>query len=165
MNPNRDRRVKATPGGAVSPWGNPLLWLVPRELLARIKDFFIYSAEFLPLAAGATTAVTTQIQGDSDFLVVQGVRTCFAVDNTTVVANPPAMVRISDTGSGRDFMDRAVHIENLFGTAQLPAVWPFPKLLPANSTLSTQLQNLDGATARNYRLSYVGFKIFRTLQI
>jgi hypothetical protein len=133
---------------------------LPDNLKGRDKDFFVYTTEFLPLAAGATTTNAINTQADSDFLVLAGVRTVFNTDNTTLVASPPALVTISDAGAGRSFMDRAVHLENLFGTAQLPAFWPYPKFWSGGSSIAVTLQNLDGANGRNYRLSFLGFKVF-----
>src|SRR4051812_9876066 len=105
---------------------------LPAALRGRDKDFFVYSTEFLPLASGATTTNNINTQADSDFLVLAGVRTYFATDNITL-AQAAAMVTISDAGAGRSFMDRSVHIDNLFGTAQLPAFWPYPKFWAGGS--------------------------------
>lgn len=133
---------------------------LPDVLKGHPKDFFTYSAEFLPLAAGATNTQNINIQADSDFLILAGVRVITAADNTTFVANGPFLITITDSGAGRSFMDRAVHIDNLFGTAQLPALWAYPKFIAGASQLAVTAQNLDGATARNIRMTLIGFKIF-----
>jgi hypothetical protein len=132
---------------------------LPDSHKGRPKDFFVYSAEFTPLGASTTSSFTISIQADSDFLILAGVRVVTDTGNTTFVSNVPQLVTITDTGAGRTFMDRAVHMDNLFGTAQLPALWPYPKFVQGASALSVTLQNLD-ATARNVRLSFLGFKIF-----
>ena len=146
--------------------GDPFYGKLPTEMLGRQRDFFTYTAEYLTLAASATATVDLSIQADSDFLILGGVRAAFSSDDLTLITDAntyeafaPFLVNITDTGSGRSFMDRAVHVDNLFGTAQRPALWMFPKLIRASSVISTRLQNLT-ATARNVRLSYVGFKIF-----
>ena len=159
-NKSQAQRVQAVPTAQILPSLNPFLGLLPKDLWNRVKDFFIYSVEFLPLAASETLTTDIAIQADSDFLIMAGVRTVTDTANTTLQTFVPQTVLITDSGSGRQLMDRAVHIENLFGTAQLPAIWPYPKLIRASSTLSTRLTNLDGANARNVRLSYLGFKIF-----
>jgi hypothetical protein len=129
-------------------------------LWRRAKDFFVYSAEFLPLTASLTLTFETAIQADSDFLCVAAVRIVTATNNTTLVAVPvPELVTIFDAGSGRNLMDRAIHIDNLMGTGQLPTYWPMPKIFRANSTISTTVQNLE-ATDRNVRIAYLGFKVF-----
>lgn len=140
---------------------NPWLYFLPPDLRTRVKDFFTYSANFLPLAASGTATVDIAIQNDSDFLIVAATRVVSSEDNATEVTFPPLLVTIVDSSSGRQLMDRAVHIENLFGSAQRPSVWPSPKLIRAAGTLSTTCQNLT-ATARNVRISYLGFKVFGT---
>lgn len=162
MQPSKQQRTRGQPipQGYV-PSVSPFFGLLPPELWKRVKDFFVYSVDFLPLAAGAVQAADIAIQADSDYLIVAGVRTVTDTANTTLVAGPvPQLVTITDTGSGRNLQNQAAHIDNLFGTGQLPSYWPFPKLIPAASTLSTTLQNLDGVNDRNVRISYLGFKVF-----
>lgn len=159
-NPTKAARVGASPAGGAAPQLGPFFGLLPRKLLRRLKDFFVYTAEFLPLAAGGTATVNTAIQADSDFLIVAVTRVVTDIANTTFLANVPQLVTITDAGSGRNLMDRAVHMDNLIGTAQLPSYWPYPKLIRASGTLNTTVQNLDGANARNVRISYLGFKVF-----
>lgn len=138
---------------------NPFLGLLPRAMWAKAKDFFAYVVEFLPLGAGATATLPVQIQADSDFLLVEAVAVTTLADNATFVANVPTLVQINDSGSGRNLFSSPVHYNNLFGTAQLPGIVPFPKVLRASATLSTTLTGLD-ATARNIRIAYTGFKVF-----
>lgn len=157
--PTKAARVGPSPAGGLAPQLGPFFGLLPRALLKRVKDFFVYTAEFLPLPASATNTVNTAIQADSDFLIVLVTRVVTATDNTTFVANVPELVTITDAGSGRNLMDRAVHMDNLIGTAQLPSYWPYPKLIRASGTLNTTVQNLE-AVDRNVRISYLGFKVF-----
>jgi hypothetical protein len=120
---------------------------------------FVGHLDFTPLALSATQTLGLNITADADFVILYGTRIVTAVDNTTFVANVPELVTLVDTGAGRQLMSSAVHIDELFGTGQLPAYWSFPKLMRAGSTLSVTLQNLE-ATARNVRLSFHGFKVF-----
>lgn len=159
-NPTKASRTGASPAGGAAPQLGPFFGLLPRPLLRRVKDFFVYTAEFLPLAAGGTATVNTAIQADSDFLIVLVTRVVTDTLNTTFSANVPMLVNVTDAGSGRNLMDRAVHMDNLFGTAQLPSYWPYPKLIRASGTLNTTVQNLDGGNAYNVRMSYLGFKVF-----
>jgi len=150
--------------GRINPNGlgvSPFMAGLPKDLLDRQRDFFVYTAEFLPLAAGATTPFETAIQADSDFLAVAGVR------NILTTAAPPVAVadslqtcQLIDTGSGRTLSDRAVPLDNWFGTAQLPTYWPQPKLFRASSTITLTITNLDGTNAFSIRVAYLGFKIF-----
>jgi hypothetical protein len=154
-----DRKVGATPLAQVATPMNPFLGLLPTAMWDKQKDFFIYSVEFLPLAVSATATQPIAIQSDSHFLVefITGVVT--DTTNATFIANVPELALITDSGSGRQFMDRPIHWNNVFGTAQLPSVLPFPKIINAGSTVTVQLTNLE-ATARNVRIAFLGFKVF-----
>lgn len=138
---------------------DPYSGMLPPQLRGRAKDFFIYTVDFLPIAANATASEDIQIQNDSDFLIMAGTRVVTDTANTTFLGDVPQLVQINDSGSGRELTNRATHIENWFGTGQLPAYWPYPKVIKRSSTLRTTLQNLE-ATDRNTRISYQGFKIF-----
>jgi len=155
------KQVGAYPIAHVLPPVNPFLGLIPKKYWKRIKDFFIYATDFVPLANSQTLTQPIQIQNDSDFLIMAGVYVETSTDNVTTFINPsPLMVTITDSGSGRQLMNTPIHINNLFGTAQLPAIWPFPKVIPAGASLNTQLVNLDTVNSRNVRIAYWGFKIF-----
>jgi hypothetical protein len=136
--------------------------ILPPAVLRATKDFFMYTAAFLPLAAGAVnTQVATQIQADSDFLIIGASR--IVTDTAAppvVVAAPVITIQINDSGSGRNLLDAATHIDNVVGTAANPFYWPYPKLVKRTSTLTTILTNLDAANARNVRIAYYGFKLF-----
>lgn len=126
-------------------------------------DFFSYGAEWVPLAAAAGQVPREiQIQADSDFLIVAAVRDVRDAGAVTLVAAPPVTVRIFDSGSGRDVVNIAQPIENLFGTGQLPTYWPKAKLIQASSTLRVELTNLDGANPFDVRVSFLGYKVFKT---
>jgi len=142
------------------PATNPFLGLLPSEMWGKVKDFFMYTASFTPLAAGSTANVTTPIQADSDFLLTTVNGVVFDTTDTTVQANPRMLVTLLDAGAGRQLSDAAVHWLDFIGTGQLPGILPFPKILRASSQLRTTVQNLDGATAYNVRIAYVGFKVF-----
>lgn len=132
---------------------------LPAGLRERARDFFAYTIDFIPLAATTTTTQDVNIQSDSDFVIGAAVATVTDTANTTRLAFVPQLVQLFSAASGRNLFSGATHFENIFGTAQEPAIWPIPKLLAAGSTFSAQLQNLE-ATARNVRLAFLGFKIF-----
>lgn len=128
-------------------------------------DPFVFPISFLPLAASATATGQFVTQADSGFAIV---KTSFTIaSNVDVfVANisdipryAPQVITLSDSGSGRDLSSAAVAINTLFGTGELPFIWPRPKVLDPNSTFTARIQNLV-ATAFNIRLSFLGFKIF-----
>ena len=142
--------------------------ILPEPLLRNPKDFFVYNVEFLPLAVSAVKATATfQVQEDSAFLIVAAAR-LYLTNADAVIAGDQALalVNVIDSGSGRALIAQTTAgndspIDNWFGTGKNPAYWPFPKILRPNSVVTVQLTNLE-ATARNYRLSFLGFKIFRS---
>jgi len=160
------RQGLATPQPVLSP--NWFLGLVPRELWGVYKTFFVYEQDFLPLSASTTTVGNVQVQNDSHFLCVAGIALETDTTNTTVVnsesnANASGvLVLVTDVGAGAPLSSTPIPLDNLFGTAQRPAVWPLPKLFRAGGTIATQVQNLL-ATARNLRLSYWGIRLYPNL--
>jgi len=140
--------------------------ILPAPLLAAPKDFFVYGCEFLPLAASVRQNAAFQVNEDSAFLIVAAAR-LYLTDANAIIAGDQALalVNIIDSGSGRSLISQTTAgndspLDNWFGTGKNPAYWPFPKILRPNTQVTVQLTNLE-ATARNYRLSFIGFKIFR----
>lgn len=149
----------ALPNFDTSRYADPLISRIPAKLRPYLKDFFAYSANFIPLAANATQTQQIQIQNDSYFIIVAASGVVTDVANTTQITFVPQLVQLKDTGSGREFFDTQVHYHNVYGTAEQPAVWAWPRLLKAGSTFSVQHQDLEGQN-RNVRVTFQGFKIF-----
>jgi len=122
-------------------------------------DYFAYGTDFTPLGASSTTTNPIANNSDSAFFILAATGVVTATDNTTFLTQHPALVQIAEGGSSRNFFNTPLHFDEVFGDAQLPMVWPLPKLLLPNSTLNVTIQNLE-ATARNYRVAFHGFKIF-----
>lgn len=124
------------------------------------RDFFIYSAEFLPLNANATANVRIPVQGDSAFELTAISGDVKATDATeTAIADPSLTVMLVDEGSGRRIFDRAQIWANIIGTAQRPFVLPQFKTFAPNSVLSVEVADLSTLT-RRVRISFIGYKIF-----
>lgn len=157
-NAGQVRRASQSP--AITPALNPFFGLLPQNLWNNAKDFFVYGDDYLPIGAGLTVPQNIAINSDSDFLITSAVAVVTDAANVVFSANRPFLVSILDSGSGRQLHNTPIHMDNLFGTAQLPSYWPFPKLIPRASTVTTTIQNLDAANAFNVRIAYLGFKIF-----
>jgi hypothetical protein len=144
---------------------NWFLGLIPRELWDKKKTFFIYEADFIPLALSATATINTQIQNDSHFVCIGGCALVTDVTNATVINSPSnanaagKLVLVTDVAAGYPLSQVPVPIENLFGSGQLPAIWALPKIFRKGTTIATQVQNLI-ATAHNVRISYWGIRIY-----
>lgn len=154
--------------GAVSPSSasllpNPFLYTLPRSLWGKVKDFFGYTVNFTGtniLAASTSQSLQTTVQNDSAFIIIAALATVTDSTDATRLTFVPQTVQIQDQSAGRNFFDAATHYHNVFGTAEAPAYWTLPRLVKAGSTLTTTLNNLE-ATARNVRIVYLGFKVFK----
>lgn len=125
------------------------------------RDFFVYTAEFLPLNAGATAPVNVPIQADSSFELAELAGDVKTADTDEVaIADPAILISIVDQGTGRLLMDRPELWANIVGTAQRPFLLPMPKTFAANATIQITATSLLGAGARRVRLSLIGYKIF-----
>lgn len=128
-----------------------------------IRDPFTYNATFLAIAPAAAPVANVNIQADSAFLIqshtyVADIAAATQTDATRVI--PSVTVLLTDSGSGRQFMDAAVAVGALFGTGLFPYVLPQPRLMAARSNLVVQATNFDAAATYNLRLYFNGVKLF-----
>jgi len=130
-------------------------------------DDFTYSAIWegpTALLALATLTVPIQINGDSDFVVQE--QNLIAYDNQSTPANvaiPNLLLTITRSGSGREIMDAAQHVNNMCGNytpALNPGRNPMPSLWHAKNTISVKLQNLTSTVFGRIQISFRGFKVF-----
>lgn len=140
-------------------------------------DPFVYSINFVTpnqLAASATTTLSFIVQNDSAFSICKTTYIASDTNNVAVANLQPfgsggasslveILATITDSGSGRALSDNPIPIDSLFGTGQEPRIWPIPKIVDPNSTISVTLQNLV-ATARHVRLAFTGYKVFGNVQ-
>lgn len=129
-----------------------------------LKDPFTYTAIFTGLAAGANATFNINIQADADFLI-QGqayhANVANAGQTATTLTYPLATVLLTDSGSGRQFMDSDVSIPEIFGNGQFPFMLPQPKIMSARLTLVVKCTNYDAAQTYNIRLAFIGCKLFK----
>lgn len=127
------------------------------------KDFFTYEVDFSTVLAGSSQTQSFTIQADADFLLSKLAYTANITNAAFTEANRPipnVSVLIQDTGSGRNLMNLAVPIVNIFGSGQLPFILPRQRIFLANATVNVTLNNYDAAQAYNLRLSFIGEKGF-----
>jgi len=134
-----------------------------RRNLAVIEEPFVYTADFANLAFGTTITDLIQIQADADFKIMAA--TFQANNNGAVLTDstrpvPNVSVLLTDTGNGRNLMDQAIPIPCLFGTGELPFIWPVPKLMSARSTLQVQASSFEAAQAWDLTLHFIGVKLY-----
>jgi hypothetical protein len=125
------------------------------------EDYFVYDIT-LTLAASTSATGNINIQADSDFAWKKATYfadLAVAVQTAATRVIPIADILITDTGSGRQLMNEAVPINNLFGTGEIPFILPNPKVFRARSTLNIQVTN-RAASEYTLKLSFIGAKMF-----
>jgi len=111
---------------------------------------------------GGTLAVTATAQGvinittDADFELIKLTGLAFDADGN---AQNQLLVRLIDTGSGRDLMNRPIHFLNLTGTGQMPFILSNSILLKGGSTFTVEFTLLV-ATVTYVYMAFHGVKYF-----
>lgn len=126
-------------------------------------DFYVYSAVFAALAFGASATQNITVQADSDFILQKlTYQADIAAGNVTDSSRiiPLVTVLITDSGSGRQIMDRAIPVATFFGTGNLPFILPNPKVFKARANITIQATNYSAGTTYNLYLSLIGIKTF-----
>jgi hypothetical protein len=129
------------------------------------KLFYSYSIDSGSIASGGTATGSIAIEADADFVITKA--SYFATDGagTSQTANsriiPLVTVQIQDTGSGRNLLDSAQPIPNLFGVGREPFIWPVAQVVRANSVVRFTFTSLEASNTRRVFLSLIGFKLYR----
>lgn len=129
-----------------------------------LRDPYTYSAYFASIAPGSQQDYTINIKADADFAWLKGMHFCdlagAAITWGTRIM-PICTVLITDAGSGRQLMDQATPIANLFGNGDLPFILPQPKVFARSSSLTVTVKNYSAATTyTNLYLSLHGTLLF-----
>lgn len=129
------------------------------RLDGRASDGFFYALNLLAVPAGGTQQGTIQISTEAGFLALD-VR-AWVFSNGAVVAPGSRLltIRMEIAGSGRSWTSAPTALDNIAGTAERPAPFPMPGVLPPGGTLSVELNN-GGADPADVRLTFGGFKVF-----
>jgi hypothetical protein len=124
-------------------------------------DPFFYEAIF-PIGLfipGANVPINIPIDNDADFVIRYGNMAAYSAPGTPVV-NPDYAVVMTDSSSGRNLQNQPIHTNTIFGTAQLPFIWPEPKILKGGGNFTVTLINNDVAAAL-VSVVLCGFKVFK----
>ena len=113
---------------------------------------YTYTTGSTVIAAGNTASIQIPLQVDSHFLVtkITGTRTSGA----------PALVTIITGANGRQWMNTAIHFDNLVGNAQFPNILPAPRLAERGSNITITIQNLSSVISGTYEIILGGMKLF-----
>lgn len=128
---------KIRPGKA--PWDEP--W--------RARPSFDYTSGLVTIAANSTAVVNIPINIDAHFLI----------HKITATRTGPLLVTVKDGATDRQWMDRAVHIDNFAGNAHYPNILPAFRFIYKGSVISVALQDLSGAS-NEVRINFHGEKLF-----
>lgn len=123
---------------------------------------FTYVSRITTLAPGATASDTINIQADSEF---NWVKTAFyaSISNAGQTESskviPNVTVSITDTGSGRNYQDKAVNLQCMAGSEGLPYVNPIVNVFNPKATVVITYTNNSGSdTYSEISLALQGFK-------
>lgn len=156
--------------------------MTPKDIEAFMsarRDFYIYEAQALALAASGNATDTIQIEADSNFIlqklsyfaVVNGLNPDLTVATTILFTGgltaeqrilPLVTVQLTDTGSGRQLMQEGIPIPSMFGHEGLPYVLNNPRLFLRNTTIQVNFVNADTVNAYDIRLAFHGYKVYTT---
>ena len=137
----------------------------PEDVQNVRRDFYIYEAEALALAAGASANDIVAIEADSDFIMQKltyqaDIAAASYTDSTRPI--PLVTIQLIDSGSGRQLMQNPIPVSSFMGNGELPFILPNPRKFLRNSTIQVAFTNFDAATAYNIRLAFIGYKIYGT---
>lgn len=128
------------------------------------RDQYFYSCAVATIAPAGVATPTIGISADSDFYCTA--LTYFAdiagavqTDSTRVI--PLITVQITDTGSGRQLLDRAQPLGAIFGDGTEPYRLISPRLFQRSTSIQVQLANYSaGTTYVNLFVVFHGFKLY-----
>ncbi len=137
---------------------------IPKGLEGLYKEPFSYNVIFNAIGAGVTQTGNANVQNDSYFVCIKYLAEIWdsATGNTTNTSPrlAPMLVKIIDSSSGKQQMDQATPLANLFGTAENPAVELYrARLYLPGGQIQVELTNGMAASQR-VRLSFQGFKVY-----
>lgn len=157
---------------------DPTVELLPPPLRDAGKELGIYGVEFIPIEARGPAGrlrASFKVEENHAFLITQGA-VFYTQAGTDVAVGPPfttpipSLVTMGELGSNRQIIQRTMPgannspIDNWFGFGQAPMYWSLPVLLRPNAVWAVELTNLEAA-ARNYRLSFIGIRIYRARSV
>lgn len=146
-----------------------LVPVLPPRLVGAGRELVVYGVEFLPLAVSANRqAASFKVEEDHAFLIVAMNAFLTTADNAAIALQEMrALVTIYHESDRQQVIQPTVPLandaplENLFGSGQAWNYLSYPWIVRPNDTVTVLLSNLE-ATARNYRLSFIGCRIYRS---
>jgi len=128
------------------------------------RDQYFYSTVAASIAPAASATPVINISADSDFYCTAltyfaDVAGAVQTDSTRVI--PLVTIQITDTGSGRQLLDRAQPLGAIFGDGTNPYRLINPRLFQRSTSIQVQLTNYSAATTyANLYVVFHGFKLY-----
>jgi len=131
-----------------SPWGLD----ANKQSKFRGKIPYVYgltNTGTVTIEANGGVSVAIPTDNDSHFLVTQivGSRT------------GPCTLTIKDAARDRQWMNTAIHFDNMVGNGHYPNILPSPRFVARGSVISISLNDLSGAS-NTVELNFVGVKLY-----
>jgi len=155
-----DALNRQLPAGLTLPLPSPLLATVPAEYQNKPMQWFTMPITILALAAAATLPGSFNVDSQHAFIAWFG--NVKLRSNTDLVNRDgdPLFITMTDNQQNNYTPANAtVDVENLFGSAKQPAIWPEPLVLAKNATLTITASNPAGGNTLNIRFAFVGVLI------
>lgn len=128
------------------------------------KNSFIYLQAITTLAPGGSTTSSFNLDGDSDFFWSKLAAWAMVADDGTtnaIIEVPAVTIIITNTTSGRQYMNAGVPLNSIAGDAGLPFILPMDTYWPAKATIQVAYANVsDNKTYSDIFLSFIGIKAF-----
>jgi hypothetical protein len=126
------------------------------------RDYFTRTLNLLPLLAGGVEISSVLFSKTLHTLVFAGIATVMSTDDLTElwplgqpINNSSRKLVLLETPAARTrHSSHAVPLDNMFGSAAKPALWPIPLPVQRGAALQVTVSDLE-ATARNIRLTFV----------
>lgn len=129
------------------------------------RAWFIYNTGIPATSTpGLAQQSSFQVDKDSDFFWTKLVVHCNSGNDGTQYGTellPEVNVLITNTSSGRAYMNEAVPLANFAGQGRLPFILPMETYIPAMTQIQVAYSNVsDNSTYTLLELSFIGYKAF-----
>lgn len=162
------------------PLPNWFYGLLPPDLWPdRPREFYSYTLNIIPLAAGATISTDVVFSKKTDSIIFGGAMIRTPATGDTLF-NPRsgvfsrAVAQLSNSAANELYTDGQVPLENLFAVwgpilpghgfvnagAKLPAFWPLPIYVPKGGALTLRITDL-AAAASHFRFTFWGGLLYQ----
>lgn len=153
----RDAMARQVPAGLVLPLPSPLLASLPAEYQDRPRQWFVMPLNILALAAATSAPGSFLVDNKHAFVAWYGTVKLRSSNDLTNRDGDPLTISMADNEQNNYTPANAtVDIENLFGSAKQPCIWPEPIIIGKNGQLTVTATNPAGGNTLNVRFAFIG---------